>query len=131
MNTEAASDYARRIINARGQGVMDVERTIIYCYDNPPRKPLEKQKGERTRPIYFRQKVFACLLSIAKAQSLDTGETWSVEDVADALLCGALKDLAPKAWEMHVRHEAEAAKLLDELRRNGTDVEHNEIMEAQ
>lgn len=131
MNHESAHQYARRVINARGQSVMDVERTIIYCYDNPPSKPLVKVKASRNRPIYVSEQVFACLLHHANAMTEATGEAWRIEDVVESLLRERLKELSPRAWELHERFARESKALIDECKRNGVDIEHGEIMEAQ
>lgn len=125
MTTELPPEYAFRCFKALGQGAHDPQQVAHWCYDNPARKPLEKANGERTRPIYVSQKVFSCLLSVAR--SISDGESVKVDAIAESLLCRAVKDMAPKAWEMHERHEAEAQKLLAELRRNEPDLEPDTI----
>ena len=120
MNTDTPATYVRRCVTDLGMKAHDTERVIIWCYDHPPCKPIEKANGERTRPIYVSQKVFACLLTIARSVP---GENVPVDAIAESLLCRAVKDMAPGAWEMHERHEAEARKLLEELRRNEPGLE--------
>jgi hypothetical protein len=118
MNTDqTAADYFKRCFIDLGQQAHDPQRVAIWCYNNPPKRPIpELNKGERAATIFISRRVFHCLRAIGLA--IDREYPPKADALADALLTQAVKDQAPGIWNMYERHEQEIEDRIAELRHN-------------
>ena len=120
MNTDnTASDYARRCILDLGLSANDTERAIIWCYDNPPKKPLPKAAGIRdVSTVYLEREIRKCLHAIAgKAQS---------DGLVNAILRQWIQDNQPELLAMFQRHSQELEARLTELRQQEPQLQTQE-----
>jgi len=115
----SAAEYASRCIRALGLTANDTERAIIWCYDNPPKRPLPKVAGERNRQLWISQMNRDGLDMMA--ESLNGGEATGgmVDALANAIITQFIKDNRPEILDFYERMQTERLEIkkkLSELR---------------
>lgn len=116
---QSAADYARRCILNLGLSANDTERAIIWCYDNPPNRPLPKAEGIRdVSTVYLEREVRQCLHAIAGKAHAD--------GLVNAILRQWIQDTHPELLALFKRHKQELEARLTELRHNEPDLQPQE-----
>jgi hypothetical protein len=118
MNTDpTAYDYAQRAIKALGQEANDAHKLAIWCFDNPPHRPLpEAPKGERNRHVYIPAIIADALDMAADAISNGHRTIGTRDALASAALTQFLKDNFPEPYGFFQRYTTERADIENRMK---------------
>ncbi len=110
MNTDnTAAEYSQRAIRDLGQQAHDSERMAIWCYDNPPKRPLPKSRAPRELNVFLSRLIVRCAAAVSGGNP---------SALVEAVMHQWIHDNVPEIWSMYQRHEQEAEQRIAELRHN-------------